>query len=67
MTFMKGGAKRRRDAIEPEIIQALRAVGWIVQQCGGRGLPDLLCIKGVTMMNLEVKSLAVRPGDVLEA
>jgi Holliday junction resolvase len=57
MTYRKGGAGKRRDTIEPEIIKALRAHGWTVQQCGGRGLPDLLCIKaGFITMNLEVKS-----------
>ena len=54
--FKKGGAGYRRDAIEPDIITALRAQGIIVWQISGRGLPDLLCWTGARWVPLEVKT-----------
>ena len=42
MSFWKGGGHKRRDANEPDVIQALRAVGAETWQISGRGLPDLL-------------------------
>jgi hypothetical protein len=33
----------RRDANEPEIVQALEAVGAEVWRLSGKGLPDVLC------------------------
>ena len=56
MTFYRGGARRRRDAIEPAIIEALRARGVQTWQVGGRGLPDLLCWHRGRPVVLEVKS-----------
>ena len=47
MSLWKGGARKRRDANEREIIDALKAVGAKVWQISGRGLPDLLvCYRG---------------------
>lgn len=46
---------RRRDANEPDIIEALRAAGASVQQLDGTGVPDLLVgYQGKTYL-LEVK------------
>lgn len=42
MTFRRGGGKKRRDANEPEILDALRRCGYDCWQVGGTGLPDLL-------------------------
>ena len=56
MTFRCGGAGKRRDHIEPAIIEALRAHGVVVWQISGRGLPDLLCLTGVRWVPLEVKT-----------
>ena len=38
MTFYRGGARRRRDALEPAIIEALRARGVQTWQVGGRAV-----------------------------
>jgi hypothetical protein len=38
----RGAAGKRRDANEPAIIAALRAVGATVEQLSGPNLPDLL-------------------------
>lgn len=44
----RGGAKKRRDASEPGIVQALEAVGAFVRQCHGDGAPDLIVrLRGV--------------------
>ena len=56
MTFRRGGAGKRRDAIEPAIIEALRAHGVTVWQISGRGLPDLLCWHRRRWTPLEVKT-----------
>lgn len=54
--FRRGGGGKRRDAIEPAVIQALRACGVETWQIGGTGLPDLLTrYKGVYGV-LELKS-----------
>jgi len=37
-----GGAGKRRDANEPEIVDALQQLGCRVKYVSGRGLPDLL-------------------------
>lgn len=42
MSFRRGGGKRRRDANEPSLIQAARAVGARCWQVSGTGLPDLI-------------------------
>jgi hypothetical protein len=56
MAFWKGGAKKRRDANEPGIIDALRGCGAYVQQLSGDGCPDLLvCWRG-RWTPLEVKT-----------
>jgi len=52
----RGGAGKRRDAIEPAVIQALKACGVQVWQISGAGLPDLLCKRQGRWMPLEVKS-----------
>jgi hypothetical protein len=56
MTYLRGGARKRRDAIEPAIVEALRAHGVQTWQIGGRGLPDLLCWYRGRPVVLEVKS-----------
>lgn len=58
-----GGAGKRRDTSEPEIIAALQAVGAIVKQISGDGLPDLLvCWRG-RWLPIEVKSKGGRVRD----
>jgi len=42
--FRRGGGRKRRDANEPAIIDALRKSGCQVWQVSGTGLPDLLCL-----------------------
>jgi hypothetical protein len=37
----------RRDQNEPLIVSAFEARGWTVVKLSGKGLPDLLCMKGV--------------------
>lgn len=37
-----GGAKKRRDVSEPDIIAAYKSVGAFVKQVSGRDLPDLI-------------------------
>lgn len=57
MSFLRGGAKRRRDAIEPAIIDALKALGATVIQLSGRApVPDLLVGFRGLWFPLEVKS-----------
>jgi len=56
VTYFRGGARKRRDMIEPDIIRALRARGVQTWQVGGRGLPDLLCWHRGRPVVLEVKS-----------
>lgn len=56
MTYLRGGARRRRDTIEPAIIEALRARGVRTWQVGGRSLPDLLCWHRGRPVVLEIKS-----------
>jgi hypothetical protein len=56
MVFYRGGGRKRRDAIEPEIVRELRARGVQTWQIGGRGLPDLLCWYQHRPTVLEVKS-----------
>jgi hypothetical protein len=67
MTFWRGGARRRRDAIEPEIVAALRARGVQTWQVGGRGLPDLLCWHQGRPTVLEVKSGATARLSAVQA
>lgn len=56
MTFRRGAAGKRRDAVEPAIADALRAVGCKVYYVSGRGLPDLIAFKGSQMWAFECKS-----------
>jgi len=42
VSFLKGGAKKRRDSNEKALRDALQAVGAECWQISGRGLPDLL-------------------------
>lgn len=54
--FRRGGAGRKRDAVEPDIIDALRAVGCQVWQISGRAVPDLLAFRQGRYFPMEVKS-----------
>lgn len=46
----------KRDANEPEIVEALELAGWTVVKISDSGLPDLLCLRrGVTRL-VEVKA-----------
>lgn len=57
MSFLCGGAKRRRDAIEPAIVEALKALGATVIQLSGRApVPDLLVGFRGQWFPMEVKS-----------
>lgn len=56
MGFRRGGAKKRRDANEPEIIQALEAIGAQVWQISGQTVPDLLVWFHGRPVVLEVKT-----------
>ena len=56
MSFYRGGAGKRRDALEPELIAALHAAGVQTWQLHGTGLPDLLCLFRSRFYALEVKS-----------
>lgn len=51
----KTGFAKRRDKNEPEIIEALEAVGCIVQPLSATGVPDLLVGFGGRTRLLEVK------------
>lgn len=46
---------QRRDANEPEIIDAFRKLGWSVEQISKKGVPDLVVSKGARMLWVEVK------------
>jgi hypothetical protein len=56
MSFRRGGAGKRRDAIEPAVIQALRAIGVTCYQINGRALPDVLCERRGRWLPLGIKS-----------
>ncbi len=56
MSFYRGGAGKRRDANEGEIIEALEAVGAQVWQISGRALPDLLVWRQGRPIVMEVKT-----------
>jgi hypothetical protein len=60
MSFWRGGAKKRRDANEPAILEALRAVGAECWQISGRSLPDLLVRYRGVYYAAEVKTLKGR-------
>lgn len=51
----KHGFAKRRDKNEPPIIEALEAVGAIVTQLNGKGIPDLLVGYRARTFLLEVK------------
>jgi hypothetical protein len=53
---MRVGQSRRRDAVEPDIVRALRAVGCEVWRVSGPGLPDLLVRRHGVLYAFEVKS-----------
>jgi hypothetical protein len=67
MAFRRGGAGKRRDAIEPAVIQALKACGVEVWQISGTGLPDLLCKRRGRWTPLEVKSGEKAPLTAIQA
>jgi len=46
----------RRDRNEPEIVEALEAMGFHVDRISGKGLPDLLVAKAGRMWLVEVKT-----------
>lgn len=52
----RGGAKKRRDANEPAIIQALRAIGAEVTQLSDAGAPDLLVKFRNVLYGWEIKT-----------
>jgi len=52
----RGGAGKRRDATEAEIIRALRAIGAFVVQCHGAGTPDLVVLYRSRWFVMEIKS-----------
>lgn len=54
--FKRGGAGKRRDANEPDIIKALNLVGCDVWQISGRGVPDLLVYREGQFYPMEVKT-----------
>lgn len=56
MPFWKGAGRRRRDAIEPDVVNALKAYGVEVLYLNGRNLPDLLCHFRSRWIPLGVKS-----------
>ena len=56
MSFRRGGAGKRRDQNEPEVIQALEAVGAQVWQLSGRAIPDLLAWYRGRPFVMEVKT-----------
>lgn len=57
MAFRRGGAGKRRDAIEPNVIQALRAFGaTVIQLSGVAPVPDLLVGYRERWTPMEVKS-----------
>ena len=56
MSFRRGGAGKRRDTLEPELVAALTSAGVQVWQLHGAGLPDLLCFFRGRFIPLEVKS-----------
>ena len=61
MTFYRGGARRRRDAIEPDIIAALRARG-------AQGRPTVLEVKsGATARLSAVQARAQAPWPVVRS
>lgn len=60
MSFRRGGGKKRRDANEPAIIDALRRCGAFVQQVSGDGCPDLLVCWQGRWTPLEVKTATGR-------
>jgi hypothetical protein len=55
----------KRDASEAEVIDALRACGWTVQQISARDWFDLVAVKGTRAVFVEVKSgkKRLRPGQ----
>lgn len=53
---------RKRDANERQIIEALRAHGYYVQQLDGTGVPDLLVLAGSKLYLLEVKDPSTKDG-----
>jgi hypothetical protein len=56
-----GGAKKRRDSTEAEIVAALRQVGATVFQLSGAGVPDLLVGFRHRWYPLEVKGKRGKP------
>ena len=56
MTFRKGGAGKRRDGNEAEIIAALESVGCRTWQISGREVPDLLVYRQGRYFPMEIKT-----------
>ena len=57
MSFKRGGAKKRRDALEPDLLAALHRLGVQTWQLHDTGLPDLLCFFRGRFYALEVKGV----------
>jgi hypothetical protein len=55
MPFRRGGAGKKRDANEKDIVAALRAIGADVTQVSGVGAPDLLIRFRGQLWGFEVK------------
>ena len=53
---MRTGQSRKRDALEPHIVDALEQIGVTVFRISGAGCPDLLCHARGVWLPVEVKS-----------
>lgn len=53
---MRVGQVRKRDAVEPAIIQALRAIGCTVTPISSPGGPDVLVRRAGRLFAFEIKS-----------
>ena len=62
----RGGARKRRDATEAEIVDGLRQLGAYVVRCHGDGAPDLIVWWRSRWLPIEVKSKggAIRPNQI---
>jgi Holliday junction resolvase len=53
---MRTGQARKRDALEPYVVEALEEIGVAVWRISGPGVPDLLAYSRGVWLPLEVKS-----------
>jgi hypothetical protein len=65
MSFLKGGARKRRDGNEKAIVAALEAIGAEIYYINGRKLPDLLVrFRGAWMpIGVKMPKGALQPGE----